>query len=102
MEQERSLSKRQSIPQWAAVHRHAGAGLLQYLAQSAQKDPQSVLILSLIHISLFLLKSSWLTEAFSAVLSALCLFTPFEEFVNSSFSIPTLVYYCLLYTSRCV
>ena len=42
---------------------------------------------------LFLLKSSWLTEAFSAVLSALCLFTPFEEFVNSSFSIPTLVYY---------
>ena len=43
--------------------------------------------------ALFLLKSSWLTEAFSAVLSALCLFIPFEEFVNSSFSIPTLVYY---------
>ena len=43
--------------------------------------------------ALFLLKSSWLTEAFSAMLSALCLFTPFEEFVNSSFSIPTLVYY---------
>ena len=43
--------------------------------------------------ALFLLKSGWLTEAFSAVLSALCLFTPFEEFVNSSFSIPTLVYY---------
>ena len=43
--------------------------------------------------ALFLLKSSWLTEAFSAVLSALCLFTPFEEFVNNSFSIPTLVYY---------
>ena len=43
--------------------------------------------------ALFLLKSSWLTEAFGAVLSALCLFTPFEEFVNSSFSIPTLVYY---------
>ncbi len=42
---------------------------------------------------LFLLRSSWLTEAFSAVLSALCLFAPFEEFVNSSFSIPTLVYY---------
>lgn len=42
---------------------------------------------------LFLLRSSWLTEAFSAVLSALCLFTPFEEFVNSNFSIPTLVYY---------
>ncbi len=43
--------------------------------------------------ALFLLKSGWLTEAFSAVLSALCLFIPFEEFVNSSFSIPTLVYY---------
>ncbi len=38
-------------------------------------------------------KSSWLTEAFSAVLSGLCLFTPFEDFVNNSFSIPTLVYY---------
>lgn len=43
--------------------------------------------------ALFLLQSSWLTEAFSAILSALCLFTPFEDFVNSSFSVPTLVYY---------
>ena len=43
--------------------------------------------------ALFLMRSAWLTEAFSAVLSALCLFTPFEEFVNNSFSIPTLVYY---------
>ena len=43
--------------------------------------------------ALFLTDSAWLTEAFSAVLSALCLFTPFEDFVNSSFSIPTLVYY---------
>ena len=43
--------------------------------------------------ALFLLKSAWLTEAFSAVLAALCLFTPFEEFVNSNFSIPVLVYY---------
>ena len=42
--------------------------------------------------ALFLLRSTWLTEAFSDVLSALCLFTPFE-FVNNSFSIPTLVYY---------
>ena len=42
---------------------------------------------------LFLLRSSWLTEGFSAVLSALCLFAPFEEFANSNFSIPTLVYY---------
>ena len=43
--------------------------------------------------ALFLLRNAWLTEAFSAVLSALCLFAPFEEFVNNSFSIPTLVYY---------
>ena len=42
---------------------------------------------------LFLLKSAWLSSAFSTVLSALCLFTPFEEFVNNSFSLPTLVYY---------
>lgn len=41
----------------------------------------------------FLLRSAWLTEAFSAVLSALCLFTPFEDFVNNSFSIPAVVYY---------
>lgn len=42
---------------------------------------------------LFLLRSAWLTDAFSAVLSALCLFTPFEDFVNNSFSIPAVVYY---------
>lgn len=42
---------------------------------------------------LFLLRSAWLTEAFSAVLSVLCLFTPFEDFVNNSFSIPAVVYY---------
>ena len=42
---------------------------------------------------LFLARSAWLTEAFSAVLRALCLFTPFETFINGSFSIPVLVYY---------
>ena len=42
---------------------------------------------------LVLLQSAWLTEAFSAVLSVLCFFTPFEDFVNNSFSLPTLVYY---------
>ena len=42
---------------------------------------------------LFLLQSAWLTEAFSAVLSVLCFFTPFDDFVNNSFSLPTLVYY---------
>ena len=43
--------------------------------------------------ALFLLRSAWLTEVFRAALSALCLFAPFEEFVNNSFSIQTLVYY---------
>ena len=43
--------------------------------------------------ALFLLQSTWLTEAFRTLLSGLCLFSPFEEFVNFSFSIPTLVYY---------
>lgn len=43
--------------------------------------------------ALFTLRSAWLTEAFSAVLEALCLFMPFEDFVNSTFSIPALVYY---------
>lgn len=42
---------------------------------------------------LFLLQSAWLTEAFSTVLSVLCFFTPFEDFVNNSFSLSTLVYY---------
>lgn len=42
---------------------------------------------------LFLFQSAWLTEAFSAVLSVLCFFTPFEDFVNNSFSLPALVYY---------
>ena len=42
---------------------------------------------------LFLLQSAWLTETFSAVLSVLCFFAPFEDFVNNSFSLPTLVYY---------
>ena len=49
--------------------------------------------LSLGLTGLFLLQSAWLTEAFSAVLSVLCFFTPFEDFVNNSFSLPTLVYY---------
>lgn len=43
--------------------------------------------------ALFLTRSAWLTEALGAVLEALCLFLPFEEFVNASFSIPALVYY---------
>lgn len=43
--------------------------------------------------ALFTLRSAWLTEAFSAVMEALCLFVPFEDFINNSFSIPALVYY---------
>jgi ABC-2 type transport system permease protein len=43
--------------------------------------------------ALFAVRSAWLTEAFSAVLAALCLFTPFEDFINSTFSVPALVYY---------
>ncbi len=50
-------------------------------------------VLCIVIAALFALKSAWLTEAFSAVLEALCLFTPFEDFVNGSFSVPTLVYY---------
>lgn len=42
---------------------------------------------------LFTVRSTWLTEAFSSVLEALALFNPFEDFVNGSFSVPTLVYY---------
>ena len=43
--------------------------------------------------ALFLFRSGWLTGAFSAVLEALCLFTPFERFVNGSFSVQAVVYY---------
>lgn len=42
---------------------------------------------------LFLFRSAWLIEACSAVLEALCLFIPFEDFVNGSFSVPALLYY---------
>lgn len=41
----------------------------------------------------FMLRPAWLVTAFSAVLDALCLFVPFEDFVGLSFSVPALVYY---------
>lgn len=41
----------------------------------------------------FTARSAWLTTAFSAVLEALCLFSPFEEFVGMTFSLPAVVYY---------
>ena len=43
--------------------------------------------------ALFWFRSAWLIEAFSAVLEALCLFVPFESFVNGVFSVPSVVYY---------
>ncbi len=43
--------------------------------------------------ALFAFRSAWLTTAFSAVLEALCLFSPFEEFVGLTFSVPAAVYY---------
>ena len=43
--------------------------------------------------ALFLFRGGWLTGAFSGVLEALCLFAPFEKFVNGSFSVPAVVYY---------
>ena len=48
---------------------------------------------SAVALVVFTALSAGASLAFSAVLSALCLFAPFEEFVNNSFSIPTLVYY---------
>jgi len=44
-------------------------------------------------VLLFWLRGSWLTAAFSWVMDQLSLFTPFEDFINQSFSIPALVYY---------
>lgn len=43
--------------------------------------------------ALFLVRGGWLTKAFSGVLEALCLFAPFEQFVNGRFSVPAVVYY---------
>lgn len=42
---------------------------------------------------LFLFRSAWLIEAFSGVMEALCLFVPFESFVNGVFSLSAVVYY---------
>ena len=42
---------------------------------------------------LFWLRSAALTSAFSSLLGALCLFSPFEKFVSGLFSLSTVVYY---------
>lgn len=42
---------------------------------------------------LFWLRSAALTSAFSSLLGALCLFSPFETFVSGLFSLSTVVYY---------
>ena len=43
--------------------------------------------------ALFLWRGGWLTAAFDALLEALCLFAPFERFVNGIFSLPAVLYY---------
>ena len=43
--------------------------------------------------ALFLFRPVWLVEALGGVLEALCLFAPFERFVNGSFSLSAVVYY---------
>ena len=42
---------------------------------------------------LFWLRSAALTSAFSSLLGALCLFSPFETFVSGLFSLSAVVYY---------
>lgn len=42
---------------------------------------------------LFTLRPAWLTSAFSGLLGALCLFSPFEDFVGLTVSLPAVVYY---------
>ena len=42
---------------------------------------------------LFWLRSAALTSAFSSLLGALCLFSPFEKFVSGLFSLSAVVYY---------
>ena len=43
--------------------------------------------------ALYGLRSAALTGAFSALLGALGLFTPFENFIYGIFSIPAMIYY---------
>lgn len=44
-------------------------------------------------IVLYQFRSAWLTTAFTAVLEALCLFTPFEECINGAYTLTAPVYY---------
>lgn len=44
-------------------------------------------------LALFWLRSAALTSAFSSLLGALCLFSPFEKFVSGLFSLSAVVYY---------
>ena len=44
-------------------------------------------------LALFWLRSAALTSAFSSLLGALCLFSPFEKFVSGLFSLNAVVYY---------
>lgn len=44
-------------------------------------------------LGLFVARSGWLSQAFSALLEGVCLFSPFLQFVNGLFSVQALVYY---------
>ena len=44
-------------------------------------------------IVLFQLRPTWLLNGFNAVLDALALFAPFDDFVGGMFSVPAIVYY---------
>lgn len=67
---------------WAGLRaRSLGLGLGVFLALAAALA------------ALYGLGNADLTSAFSSLLGALCLFTPFEEFIYGLFSIPGLVYY---------
>ena len=44
-------------------------------------------------IVLFQLRPTWLLNGFNAVLDALALFAPFDDFVGGMFSVPDIVYY---------
>ena len=44
-------------------------------------------------IVLFQLRPTWLRNGFNAVLDALALFAPFDDFVGGMFSVPDIVYY---------
>ncbi len=47
-------------------------------------------------ILVFRFQGTWLSSGFSWVLDKLSLFTPYEDFINQTFSIPALAYYAIV------